>query len=176
MDTKIFEKMDAPELKNYIQFLLWHYQVVDSFWYLYVQERFDQSTADSLNEKVWERAGQMGARDLVKRFNIQEKGLKGFVSALKLFTWTIIVGYRIEEKENEVIITVPSCPTQEARLRRGLDEYACKAMHRAEFTGFARRDRCAHPNRVSLCSTRPSSQRYVLQVEIHLKRIMRAKT
>jgi hypothetical protein len=137
MDTKIFEKMDAPELKNYIQFLLWHYQVVDSFWYLYVQERFDQSTADSLNEKVWERAGQMGARDLVKRFNIQEKGLKGFVSALKLFTWTIIVGYRIEEKENEVIITVPSCPTQEARLRRGLDEYACKAMHRAEFTGFA---------------------------------------
>ncbi len=53
MDLKIFEKMDALELKNYIQFLLWHYQVVDSFWYLKVQERFDQSTADHLNENVW---------------------------------------------------------------------------------------------------------------------------
>jgi len=137
MDTKVVEKMDASELRNYIEFLLWHYQVVDSFWYLHVQERFNQSIADNLNEKVWERAGQLGAKDLVKRFNIQEKGLKGFISALKFFTWTIIVGYQIEEKENELIITVPSCPTQEARLRRGLDEYACKAMHRAEFTGFS---------------------------------------
>jgi hypothetical protein len=137
MDLRIFEKMDVSELKNYIQFLLWHYQVVDSFCYLNVQERFDQSTADNLNERVWEGAGKMGAKDLVKRFNIQEKGLKGFINALKFFTWTIIVGYQIEEKENEVIITVPSCPTQEARLRRSLDEYACKAMHRAEFTGFS---------------------------------------
>jgi len=137
MDMKVFNNMEISDLKSYIEFLLWHYQVVDSFWYLYIQERFDQSIADNLNEKVWERAGIMGGKDLVKRFDIQEKGLKGFIRALKLFTWTIIVGYRIEEKENEVIITVPNCPTQEARLRRGLDEYACQAMHRAEFTGFA---------------------------------------
>ena len=137
MNLDIFKDMDEKELRTYIEFLLWNYRVMDSFWFIKIAEAFDQETAEKLNEAVWDRVGSYAARDLKKKFNITETGLSAFVKAMKLFPWCIHVDYKFEEKEDEVIITVPSCPTQVARLKRGQGEYVCKHMHKKEFESFA---------------------------------------
>lgn len=137
MDLGILETLDAAQLRTYLDFLLWHYRVVDGFWFLSVEERYGRPAAEHLDEVVWGKIAGMSAKDLVERFAIREKGLKGLFLAFQYLPWTMIVGYKIEENQDHLMLTVPECPTQVARVRRGLPEFHCRDMHQREFESFA---------------------------------------
>ncbi|MGC9977144.1 MAG: hypothetical protein ABSC57_10640 [Syntrophales bacterium] len=52
MDLSPLKGMTISEMRNYIEFLLSHYRVIDAFWFLFVSGEFDLRTAEGLNEKV----------------------------------------------------------------------------------------------------------------------------
>ena len=131
------DSMDKEGLRNVVDFMLRQLMVMDSFWYLFLEDEYKSRIANKFNERVWQKVGQISARDIMQRFGIREKGLDGFIKALEYFPWTTIVGYRFDLKPGELIISVPECPSQMARLKRDLGEYDCKEMHRGAFSSFA---------------------------------------
>jgi hypothetical protein len=137
MDLGVLDKMDTPRLKEYLRWLLWHFRVMDGFWFLSVEQKYDRKAAEDLDEMVWGKIAGMSSKDLVQRFGIREKGIDGLVKAMEMCPWTMIVGYHITREGNDAYITVPTCPTQVARVRHGLPEFHCRDMHQTEFESFA---------------------------------------
>ena len=138
MKLDVFQDMSRNELVSYLEFLLWHYRVVDAFWFIYMEEKYGRAEAEEINEKVWARVAGLAGRELKRRFSLGDDGLRAFVRALRLFPWCILIGYEMKETPQGVELEVPSCASQEARIKRGLGEYNCKEMHRGEFANFAK--------------------------------------
>lgn len=138
MDLSGLKNLNKDQLLKYLEFLLHSYRVMDAFWFINIERDHGLDEACRINELVWGKTASLAARDLKKKFPLSTEGLPAFVEALRLFPWTVLVGYEIEHQDGVVTLTVPSCPTQKARLERGLGEYPCQAMHAAEFRSFAR--------------------------------------
>ena len=126
-------QFDSEELRLYIEFMVNSFRKADGFWFLGVEHTYGYDAAIKINEKVWHRMGKIMAREIKEKFSITEKGLKGLARVLRYSPWTMISEFDIEEKGEEVIISIPHCSSQEARLKKGIGEYSCKDMHRGEF-------------------------------------------
>jgi hypothetical protein len=126
--------------KEYVDFLLRQYRLIDALWFLAVEDKFGLNVAVELNEKIWEEMGGRTAREIKKRFNINEKGLDGFLKAIKYFPkyfpWCIILNYEFERNNDKILLRVRNCLPQIARIRSRRGEFPCKNMHLKEFKAF----------------------------------------
>ena len=68
MNLDVFKTMEKNELQKYIEFILWNYRVMDAFWFIMVTEKYGQSSAEKINEQVWDRVAGYAAKDLILKF------------------------------------------------------------------------------------------------------------
>jgi hypothetical protein len=133
--------MKIPQFKNeelqpYIEFMVNLFRRTDGFWFLGVEHTYGYDAAIKINEEVWHRMGKIMARDIKEKFAIEETGLKALAKVIRYSPWSMISEFEIDEKDEEVIVSVPHCASQEARLKKGVGEYNCKDMHLGELKGI----------------------------------------
>ena len=133
-----FSWMTRNELEEYLNFLLTQYRVVDALWFLGVEDRFGLDRAVELNEEIWSSIGSRVANEIKTRFNVKGEGVPAVIKVLSYFPWAMITRYEIKQTGNKVVIKVPKCVPQDARLRHGRREFPCKAMHLKLFQNFAK--------------------------------------
>lgn len=129
-------EFDSEEFRPYIEFMVDLFRKTDGFWFLGVEHTYGYDAAIKINEQVWHRMGKIMTREIIRKFSIEEKGLKGLARVLRYSPWTMISEFDIEEKDEEVIVSISHCASQEARLKKGVGEYSCKEMHLGEFANM----------------------------------------
>jgi hypothetical protein len=131
-------KATKKEMREYIEFLLWQYRLVDAFWFLEAEKTFNLKVAEKLDEHVWSTIGTHMAKDIKQRFKISKKGIDAVAEALSYNPWATITKYIVQKEKDKTVLSVPICPPQMARKKHRKNEFLCRNMHLMFFANFAK--------------------------------------
>jgi len=138
-EQKLFEYIKSMEnFKKYVKLLLDHYQILDGYWFAYIEKEYGLETAVKINEEIWGKIATRTAKDIKSMFKIDGKGIERVMNALKYFPWYTITSYQVSREGDALIIQIPKCVPQEIRAKKGMGEYPCKEMHRRILENFVR--------------------------------------
>lgn len=138
-EQKLFEHLrNAENFKKYLKLLLDHYQIIDGYWFSYVEKEHGLESAVRINEEIWGKIATRTARDIKSTFDIEGKGVERVWNALKFFPWYTMTNYEVNRDGDSLIIQIPRCLPQEIRAKKSMGEYPCKEMHRRVLENFVK--------------------------------------
>ncbi|SKA72166.1 hypothetical protein SAMN02745704_00304 [Paucidesulfovibrio gracilis DSM 16080] len=145
-DLSVMDGMDRREVREYVSSLLWQLRLCDGFWFLNVEKRHGRAEAEAVNGLVWDKMGDLAARDVLERFGPFADTPCGFWKAYEYLPWIPTVECAVEHDAPDaegvirgITVTVRRCPAQAGREKHGLEPYECREMHETEFRRFAAR-------------------------------------
>lgn len=117
--------------------LIWLAQ--DGLWFQAIEGPLGMEMAKAVNDDCWGVFSPYEALRIKKALGLsKEAGLEGLEKALELRLYARINRSSIERLEPGILIyRVQTCRVQEARKRKGLEDYPCKSAGVVEYSTFA---------------------------------------
>ena len=111
----------------------------DGVWFQTVEFNEDMFEAKRCNDSCWAWFSPVEASRIKKILNLGDNsGLEGLKKALSYRMYSFINKQSIvDETENSFVFQMNECRVQNARQRKGLDDYPCKSGGMVEFSRFA---------------------------------------
>jgi uncharacterized protein DUF6125 len=135
-----FEAMGREDLLLALEMFAKNWLAHDGCWFLAAEERLGMETAIELDASSWKRFASAEARRIRTTFNIPaDGGLEALERALNLRLYAVINSQRTEwsDDRKRLHFFMDVCRVQEARRRKGLQDFPCKSVGIVEFETFA---------------------------------------
>lgn len=111
----------------------------DGVWFQAVEFSEDMKTAKFCNDQAWSKFSPYEALRIKKQLNLSEHpGIPGLKKAMEYRLYgTVNQQSFANETETSIDFYMNECRVQNARKRKGLDDYPCKSGGIIEYTTFA---------------------------------------
>lgn len=134
--------LDLPEEKllSLRESLAANWLALDGVWFQGVEFTHGMNDAKRCNDSCWGHFSPFEAAMIKDKLGLGENsGLEGLKKALGYRLYAFINEQSIEDvNPNTIIFRMHKCRVQDARKRKGLDDYPCKTAGLVEYPFFAR--------------------------------------
>ncbi|MGD9973891.1 MAG: DUF6125 family protein [Desulfatirhabdiaceae bacterium] len=139
MTMKTIEDLGRDELLGLLQDASLNWLAHDGLWFQAVEEKFGTEEASLCNQKAIAVYSEIEAKRIKKRFDLNSGGIPDLMQALKFRMYHLINQQDfVEVSENRCIFRMRECRVQQARKKKGLPDYPCKAVGIQEYSHFAK--------------------------------------
>jgi hypothetical protein len=110
----------------------------DGLWFQAVEARQEMFTAKRCNDTCWIKFSPFEASRIKALLDLPDRGgLDALECALSYRLYSRINTQATERQGNSLVFKMVKCRVQDARRRKGLDDYPCKSAGVVEYTSFA---------------------------------------
>ncbi|MCL4516445.1 MAG: DUF6125 family protein [Firmicutes bacterium] len=112
----------------------------DGLWFQAIERKFGIDNAIELDIAAWEKFTVIEARRIMEFLGLTSgQGLPALEEALKFRLYALINQQEILRPDDRTLIfRMNKCRVQEARKRKGLEDFACKPVGLVEYSEFAK--------------------------------------
>ena len=134
--------LDLPpdRLSKLLEAVATNWLANDGIWFQSVEFSRGMNDAKRCNDTCWAHFSPFEAWSIRRLLDLPDRpGLDGLKQALGYRLYAVINTQSVvEERPDSFVFQMNSCRVQDARHRKGLDDYPCKSAGLVEYTYFAR--------------------------------------